>query len=170
MFWQTVSSRRGPIHRARIYVFATHSQSVGTHLAIRSQRNGKPSAAVGGRFIVPAYTYSQQHCTPFEMPSRNVRNVLVICMLHIRHAKRWFLRCKSMVFGVQKGGFYIAKTPFLKCNILNKEYGTTKCGIIYKVYCHRILMLNLVETRCSGIMVWCAFWFLVVANILQSGV
>ena len=101
---------------------------------------------------------------------RNVRNVFVICMLHIHHAKVWFLRHKSMVFGVQKPPFYIAKTPFLKCNILNKEYGTTECGIIYKVYCHRILMLNLVKTRCSGIMVWCAFGFLVVANVLQSGV
>ena len=104
-------------------------------------------------------TYSQQHCAPFEMPSRNVRNVFILCMLHIRYAKVWFLRHKSMVFGVQKPPFYIAKTPFLKCNILNKEYGTTKCGIIYKVYCHRILMLNLVKTRCSGIMVWCAFCF-----------
>ena len=104
------------------------------------------------------------------MHSRNVRNVFVICMLHIHHAKVWFLRCKSMVFGVQKPPFYIAKTPFLKCNILNKEHGTTKCGIIYKVYCHRILMLNLAETRCSGIMVWCVFWFLVVANTLQNGV
>ena len=28
MFWQSVSSRRGPIYRAHIYVFATHSQSV----------------------------------------------------------------------------------------------------------------------------------------------
>jgi len=90
-------------------------------------------------------------------------------MLHIHHAKVWFLRCKSMVFGVQKPPFYIAKTPFLKCNILNKEHGTTKCGIIYKVYCHRILMLNLAETRCSGIMVWCAFWFLDMANTLHNG-
>ena len=107
---------------------------------------------------------------PFRMPSRNVRNVLVICVLHIRRAKVWFLRHKSMVFGVQKGGFYIAKTHFLKCNILNKEHGTTKCGIIYKVYCHRILMLNLAETRCSGILVWCVFWFLDMANTLQNGV
>ena len=150
--------------------FALLSQFVRIVVAICSQCFGKPLAAVGDRFIVPAYTYSQQHCTPFEMPSRNVRNVFILCMLHIRYAKRWFLRCKSMVFGVQKGGFYIAKTPFLKCNILNKEHVTTECGIIYKVYCHRILMLNLAETRCSGIMVWCAFGFLVVANILQSGV
>ena len=107
---------------------------------------------------------------PFRMHSRNICNVFVICVLHIRHAKVWFLRCKSMVFGVQKGGFYIAKTPFLKCNILNKEHGTPKCAIIYKVYCHRILMLNLAETRCSGIMVWCAFCFLDMANTLQNGV
>ena len=106
----------------------------------------------------------------FETHSRNVRNVLVICVLHIRRVKVWFLRHKSMVFGVQKVGFCIAKTHFLKCNILNKEHGTTKCGIIYKVYCHRILMLNLVETRCSGIMVWCVFWFLDMANTLQNGV
>ena len=50
---------------------------------------------------------------PFRMHSRNVRNVFVICVLHIRHVKVWFLRCKSMVFGVQKGGFYITKVWFL---------------------------------------------------------
>ena len=52
---------------------------------------------------------------PFRIHSQNVRNVFVICMLHIRSAKRGFLRCKSMVFGVQKPPFYIAKTPFLAC-------------------------------------------------------
>ena len=145
-------------------------QSVRNVLAIRSQCFGNPFAAVGDRFIVPTYTYSQRIRNPFEMPSRNVRNVFILCMLHLRYAKVWFLRHKSMVFGVQKPPFYIAKTPFLKCEKPDNEHGTTKCGIIYKVYCHRILMLNLVETRCSGIMVWCAFWFLVVANILQSGV
>ena len=50
---------------------------------------------------------------PFRMHSRNVRNVFVICVLHIRHAKVWFLHFKSMVFGVQKGGFCIAKVWFL---------------------------------------------------------
>ncbi len=49
----------------------------------------------------------------FRMPPRNVRNVFVICMLHIRRAKLWFLRHKSMVFIVQKGGFCIAKVWFL---------------------------------------------------------
>ena len=49
----------------------------------------------------------------FRIHSRNVRNVFVICVLHIRHVKVWFLRHKSMVFGVQKGGFYIAKVWFL---------------------------------------------------------
>ena len=61
---------------------------------------------VGGRCIIN---------NPFRMPSRNVRNVFVICVLHIRRVKVWFLRYKSMVFGVQKGGFYKTKTPFLHC-------------------------------------------------------
>ena len=83
-------------------------------------QNGNPSAMFWqtvrsrrGRFIVPAYTYSPRIRKPFRMHSRNVRNVFVICVLHIRRVKVWFLRCKSMVFGVQKGGFYIAKVWFL---------------------------------------------------------
>ena len=56
---------------------------------------------------------SPRICNPFRIHSRNVRNVFVICVLHIRYAKVWFLRHKSMVFGVQKGGFYIAKVWFL---------------------------------------------------------
>ena len=56
---------------------------------------------------------SPRICDPLRMHSRNVRNVFVICVLHIRRVKVWFLRCKSMVFGVQKGGFYIAKVWFL---------------------------------------------------------
>ena len=61
-----------------------------------------------GRFIVPVYTCSPHirktlgHiCNPFETHLCNVRNVFVICVLHIRRVKVWFLRCKSMVFGVQ---------------------------------------------------------------------
>ena len=45
--------------------------------------------------------------------SRNVCNVFILCTLHIRRTKAWFLQCKSMVFGVQKGGFCIAKVWFL---------------------------------------------------------
>ena len=82
-------------------------------IAIRSPRFGNPSAAVGVRFIAPAYTYSPRIRNSFRMHSRNVRNVFVICVLHIRRVKVWFLRCKSMVFGVQKGGFCIAKVWFL---------------------------------------------------------
>ena len=73
-------------------------------LSVRSRR---------GRFIVPAYTYSPRIRNLFEMYSRNVRNVFIICMLHNRHSKAWFLHCKSMVFGVQKGGFWRAKVWFL---------------------------------------------------------
>ena len=68
-----------------------------------------------GRFIVPVYLYSTCMCNPFETHLCNVRNVFAICVLHIRRVKVWFLRCKSMVFGVQKGGFYIAKVWFLHC-------------------------------------------------------
>ena len=91
---------------------------------IRWDTFGKPSAAVGDRFIVPAYTYSPRIRNLFEMPSRNVRNVFILCMLHIRYAKVWFLRHKSMVFGVQKPPFYIAKTTFLKYQngVLNLEH------------------------------------------------
>ena len=99
-------------------------QSVSSIIAIHQQHYRKPSAAVGDRFIVPAYTYSPRIRNPFEMPSRNVRNVFILCMLHIHYAKVWFLRHKSMVFGVQKPPFYIAKTPFLKYQngVLNLEH------------------------------------------------
>ena len=66
---------------------------------------------VGERCIIA--TRQQCCCNPFRMHSCNVRNVFVICVLHIRCVKVWFLRCKSMVFGVQKGGFCIAKVWFL---------------------------------------------------------
>ena len=68
---------------------------------------------VGGRCIIAIR--QQCCCNPFRMHSCNVRNVFVICVLHIRRVKVWFLRHKSMVFGVQKPPFYIAKTPFLAC-------------------------------------------------------
>ena len=68
-----------------------------------------------GRFIVPAYLYSTCICNPFETHLCNVRNVFVICVLHIRRVKVWFLRCKSMVFGVQKLPFWLTKTTFLTC-------------------------------------------------------
>ena len=66
---------------------------------------------VGERCIIA--TRQQCCCNAFRIHSQNVRNVFVICTLHIRHTKVWFLRCKSMVFVVQKGGFYIAKVWFL---------------------------------------------------------
>ena len=69
----------------------------------------------GGMFVTNFVGERNIINKPFRMPSRNVRNVFVICVLHIRRAKVWFLRHKSMVFGVQKPPFYIAKTPFLAC-------------------------------------------------------
>ena len=54
---------------------------------------------VGERCIIA--TRQQCCCNAFRIHSRNVRNVFVICVLHIRRVKVWFLRCKSMVFGMQ---------------------------------------------------------------------
>ena len=81
--------------------------------AIRQQRYRSSSAAVGVRFIAPAYTYSPRIRNPFRMHSCNVRNVFVICVLHIRRVKVWFLACKKGVFGMQEVGFCIAKVWFL---------------------------------------------------------
>ena len=65
-----------------------------------------------GRFIGAVYTCSPHirktlgHiCIPFETHLCNVRNVFVICVLHIRRVKVCFLRCKSMVFSMQKPHF-----------------------------------------------------------------
>ena len=83
------------------------------------QRFGRPSAMFGNRFAAhpqsvrsrrgpiyrATYTYSPRIRNTFRIHSRNVRNVFVFCMLHIRITKVWFLSCKSMVFDVQKGGF-----------------------------------------------------------------
>ena len=107
--------------------FAIRWDTFGNPLAALSQTVSSVTQTTSSRrdrFIVPTYTYSPCIRNPFEMPSRNVRNVFILCMLHIRYAKVWFLRHKSMVFGVQKPPFYIAKTPFLKYQngVLNLEH------------------------------------------------
>ena len=60
-------------------------------LTIRSHRIGRLLAAVGDRFIVPVYT-----CSP---------RVRYLCVT--------YSPCKSMVFALQKYGFWRAKTTFL---------------------------------------------------------
>ncbi|MBF1451658.1 MAG: hypothetical protein HXN61_07705 [Prevotella pallens] len=89
-------------------------------LTIRSQRNGRLLAAVGADLSCPCirarHTFVKRWghiCNPFETHLCNVRNVLVICVLHIRRVKVWFLRCKSMGFSMQKPHFWLAKTTFL---------------------------------------------------------
>ena len=84
-------------------------------VAIRQQHYWQAVSSCRGRFIVPAYIYLICIFNPFETHSRNVRNMFVICVLHIRRVKVWFLRCKSMVFGVQKLPFWLTKTTFLTC-------------------------------------------------------
>ena len=114
MFYKIGNGR--VVHNGSVFVFVLFVlwQFVVGILAICQQCFGNLSAAVGSRFIVPTYTYSPRIRNLFRIHSRNVRNVFVICELHIRHTKVWFLRCKSMVFGVQEGGFCVAKVWFLQ--------------------------------------------------------
>ena len=83
-------------------------------LAIRLQRIRNRFAAVGVRFIVPVYTYSPRIRNSFKIHSRNVRNVFVFCMLHIRITKVWFLSCKKGVFELQKYGFCFLNVALLQ--------------------------------------------------------
>ena len=153
------------VFRMYFVAFVALSQSVSNVLAIRQQHYGRPSAAVGADLSCPhiwihprngkrkcvcgdldthiwlceyVYLVMQGHGRDESVPYawRNVRNVFILCILHIRYAKVWFLRHKSMVFGVQKPPFYIAKTPFLKCKngVLNlehiRQYKNTECFLL----------------------------------------
>ena len=82
-------------------------------VAIRQQHYWQVVSSCRGRFIVPVYLYSTCICNPFETHLCNVRNVFVICVLHIRRVKVWFLACKKGVFTLQKYGFCNAKRGFL---------------------------------------------------------
>ena len=66
--------------------------------------------------------------------SQNVCNLFFICMLHNRHTKVWFLHAKSMVFGVQKGGFYNAKSGFLKEHCSNELCDRLPCTTLDGVF------------------------------------
>ena len=79
---------------------------------------------------------------PFRMHSRNVRNVFVICVLHIRHAKVWFLACKKGVFTLQKYGFCNAKVGILCMLLCHSELqvyvGAQFFGVCIYVNNHKI--------------------------------
>ena len=80
---QTVRSRREPIYRARIYVFATHSQSVQNAFTERSQRV---------RYLCVTYS-----------PCKSM--VFAPQKYGFWCAKTPFLHCKNPLFGVQEVGF-----------------------------------------------------------------
>ena len=81
------------------------------------------SARRRGGFIAPA---SSTKTTHFDMQNitncnanngkQNMRKTILRNYLYNNALRKTtFLCCKSMVFGVQKPYFYIAKTPFLHC-------------------------------------------------------
>ena len=85
--------------------YVVFSRCIRNVIADRQQHYRNPLAVVGVRFIVPAYTYSQQHWKPFEMLSRNIRNVLIICRLHIQHLKVWVLHSKDALLRCKRRPF-----------------------------------------------------------------
>ena len=100
-------------------------------LIIRSQHYGRPQAAVGADSSCPhirirnafAIRLKCLHGT-FATCSFSVCYIFAMQKYGFCATKVWFLRHKSMVFGVQNPPFYIAKTPFLKYQngVLNLEH------------------------------------------------
>ena len=82
MFYKIGNSR--VVHNGSVFVFVLFVfwQLVVGIFAIRQQCFGKSFAAVGVRFIVPAYTYSQRIRNPFRIHSRNVRHAFRGRTLH----------------------------------------------------------------------------------------
>ena len=76
-----------------------------------------------GRFIAPASSTKTIGCNLQNITDCNANNgkqnmrktILRNYLYNNALRKTTFLCCKSMVFGVQKPYFYIAKTPFLHC-------------------------------------------------------
>ncbi len=80
-------------------------------------RSPTPDGVVRGCFVVECVYFAE--CSwviswVLVGYSRNVRNVFVICTLHIRHTKVWFLACKKGVFTLQKYGFCFLNVMLLQ--------------------------------------------------------
>ena len=92
---------------------------------------------------------------PFRMPSRNVRNVLVICVLHIRYAKRGFCVAKVWFLACKKGVFTLQKPPFWNARYQTKN--TEQRNVVLYI-------------RCIAIAFWCWIWWKQGAVALWFGV
>ena len=128
-------------------MFATNFVGVRNVIADRQQHFGKPSAAVGSRFIVPAYTYSPRIRNPLGHIWQSVSSIIAIrseC-LHGTFATCSFSVC--YIFAVQKYGFWRAKTPFLHCK--NPLFGVQEVGFC-KALISRWLHCFCVSGRCSN--------------------
>jgi len=79
MFWQTVSSRRGPIYRAHVYVFAMQWQSLRNSFTECSQRVS---------YLYVTYSLCK-------------KGVFALQKYGFWRAKRGFLHCKNPLFEMQ---------------------------------------------------------------------
>ena len=98
---------QGPIYRARIYVFATHSQSV------------------GGTFTECSPHISWADVALLTIRSEYIHRMFATCSLSVCYifamqkggfcvAKVWFLACKNPLFTLQKPPFWRARSGFLQ--------------------------------------------------------
>ena len=112
----------GSVHSARVIYYAMYSSVHSAKVySLHNIYTANIPKGVGDRFIAPASStktigcnlqnITKLQCLRWEQNMRKtiLRNYLYNNALR----KTTFLCCKSMVFGVQKPYFYIAKTPFL---------------------------------------------------------
>ena len=93
MFWQTVSSRRGPIYRAHVYVFAMQWQSLRNSFTECSQRVS---------YLYVTYSLCK-------------KGVFALQKYGFWRAKTPFLHCKNPLFEIPKwGSEFRAYTAILK--------------------------------------------------------
>ena len=114
----------GSMHSARVIYYAMYTQRVFRKgLFITQYIRSEHSERRRGRFIAPASSTKTIGCNLQNITDcnanngkQNMRKTMLRNYLYDNALRKTtFLCCKSMVFGVQKPYFYIAKTPFLHC-------------------------------------------------------
>jgi len=117
-------------------MFATNFVGERNIIADRQQHYRNLLAAVGSRFIVPAYTYSPRIRNPLGHIWQSVSSIIAIrseyihvmfatCSLSVCYifavqkygfcaTKVWFLACKNPLFTLQKPPFWRARSGFLQ--------------------------------------------------------
>ena len=128
-------------------MFATNFVGERNIIADRQQHYRNLLAAVGSRFIVPAYTYSPRIRNPLGHIWQSVSSIIAIRSeyIHVMFATCSF--SVSYIFAMQKYVFWRVKTPFLHCK--NPLFGVQEVGFC-KALISRWLHCFCVSGRCSN--------------------